>query len=149
MVLFSDIGKRDCRSCENLSPRGHVADEKLQDFGTTQTCARKGVQHRQWMDCIVLETKEMGCYVLWEMSLKCCGMYNIPCFPSRSQNVKVCWVPDPRTCNIYLSMWETWILQVDSHNFQGLSLCLVDGHSKHKANWELYPFEVERQVCWD
>jgi hypothetical protein len=38
---------------------------------------------------------------------------------------------------------------VDSSNFQGLSLCLVDGHSKCEANRELYPFEVERDVCRD
>jgi hypothetical protein len=115
MMLFSDIGKWDCRNV-SLWNRCDVADERLQDFGTTQTCARKRVQHRQWMDYIVLETTEMG-YVLWEVSLKCCGMYNISCFPSRSQNVKVCWVPHPRTCNIYLSTWETRILKVDSRNF--------------------------------
>jgi hypothetical protein len=34
-------------------------------------------------------------------------------------------------------------------NFQGLSLCPVDGHCKCEANRELYPFEVEGQVCWD
>jgi len=101
------------------------------------------------MECIVLEATEMGCYVLREMSLKCCGIHNVPCFSSRSQNVKVCWVPDPRTCDIQLSMSETWILQVDSRSFRGLSLCLVHEHSEHEANWKLYPFEVERQVCWD
>jgi len=41
MVLLSDMGKRDCRSCGNVSlwNRRNVVDERLQDFGTTQKCA--------------------------------------------------------------------------------------------------------------
>jgi hypothetical protein len=70
-VLFSDIRKRDCIICGNVSLWNirHVTDERFQYAGTTRTCAREGEQHRERMQCLVLETTGRDSYVLREMSL--------------------------------------------------------------------------------
>ena len=40
-------------------------------------------------------------------------------------------------------MRKHWLRQVQSHVLQGLALCLVDGHGKGWAYWELSASETE------
>jgi hypothetical protein len=66
----------------------HVTHERLQYFCKTQTHthtrARKRRQHREWIQCLVVQLRQKRrhvtkweCYLVWEMSVKCCRIDNV------------------------------------------------------------------------
>jgi hypothetical protein len=67
----------------------HVTYERLQYLRKIHTRARNIRQHREWVQCLVLQLMQkqrhvtkLECYPVWEMSLKCCRVYSVLFFRS-------------------------------------------------------------------
>jgi hypothetical protein len=123
----------------------HVTHKRLQCLRKTQTHthtrARKRRQHREWIQCLVqLRQKwrhvtKWEFHLVWEMSLKCCRIDNVLCFPyGGKQNNAITGICEHLRARTHTHTRVTFSIRTSSHNPPSVH------HSRKSTTYHAHPY---------